>query len=77
MTLSFLSPPLDIRAMGKEIGQDFDPESTNLRDIQLFRDSVAQFQTAHNVGTCQKGALCEQTIMAIKSCMRQSVRHTF
>eukprot|EP00731_Ephydatia_muelleri_P021558 Em0014g149a len=65
------------RAMGKEIGQDFDPESTNLRDIQLFRDSVAQFQTAHNVGTCQKGALCEQTIMAIKSCMRQSVRHTF
>lgn len=64
-------------AMGREIDQNFDPDSTNPSDIKLFRDSVAQFQTANNVCTCQKGALCEQTVVAIKSCMRQSVRHTF
>ena len=65
------------RAVGSEIGHDFDPRSTKLDDIMLFRQWVTQFQTAHNVGTCQRGVLCETTLLAIKSCIRQSLRHTF
>ena len=48
------------------LGNNFDPMSTALSDMCVFRECVSQFQMSQSLKECQTGAMCASTIHRMK-----------
>ena len=50
---------------------NFDPTSTDEREVNLFKDCVQKFQESSDlIGQCQLGVLCSNTIEKVRHVLR-------
>ncbi len=55
----------------KHLGVNFDPISTDVRNVDLFKECVQKFQESNNlIGRCQLGVLCSDTVIKMRHVLR-------
>ena len=61
----------------KHLGVNFDPTSTDVRYVDLFKKCGQKFQESNNlIGRCQLGVLCSDTVNKLRHVLRTDKNFT-